>query len=367
MSRVLVVEDEDAVRANLVELLEAEGFGVLQAGNGLTGLTLAQEHRPDVILCDIMMPDLDGYEVLASLRQEPSTASLPFIFLTAKADRSDMRQGMNLGADDYLVKPFTRAELLSAITTRLARDATTRRAAQASLDELRGSIALAIPHELRTPLNGIVGLSEVLLADSSSRLPEDLREIAECIHESAMRLNDLVLSFLLYSTLEIAVRDPEYAKTVLDRSPCHVRETIDKIAIDQASRSNRESDLQVSCPEARVWLAAEYLEKVIKELVENAFKFSPSSTPVHISGDTDGQVYVISIEDHGHGMTARQVSQVGAYMQFERKRREQQGTGLGLITARRIVELHGGRLTIHSTSGLGTSVEVRLPICDGEA
>lgn len=137
--------------ANLVELLETEGFGVLQASNGLAGLTLARENRPDVILCDIMMPDLDGYEVLASLRQEPSTASVPFVFLTAKADRSDMRQGMNLGADDYLVKPFTRAELLSAITTRLSKDATTRRAAQASLDELRGSIALAIPHELRTP------------------------------------------------------------------------------------------------------------------------------------------------------------------------------------------------------------------------
>lgn len=119
MTKILVIEDEPPVRTNLIKLLEAEGFEVKGAQNGSTGVSLAIEQVPDLILCDIMMPDLDGHGVLEALRQNPATAAIPFIFLTAKAERSDWRQGMELGADDYLTKPFTRDELLGAITTRL--------------------------------------------------------------------------------------------------------------------------------------------------------------------------------------------------------------------------------------------------------
>ncbi|HEY9707952.1 MAG TPA: EAL domain-containing protein [Oculatellaceae cyanobacterium] len=119
MNKILVIEDEQAIRLNLLKLLTAEGFQIFSADNGITGVQLAQAEQPDLIICDIMMPDLDGYGVLKALRQSPITATIPFIFLSAKAERSDWRQGMNLGADDYLTKPFTRAELLEAIATRL--------------------------------------------------------------------------------------------------------------------------------------------------------------------------------------------------------------------------------------------------------
>jgi len=121
MRKILVIEDEQAVRANIIELLEAEEFNVVGAENGFIGALWAQEYLPDLIVCDVRMPELNGYEVLEALRQVPSTATIPFIFLTANADKADMRQGMELGADDYLTKPFTRAELLSAIATRLAK------------------------------------------------------------------------------------------------------------------------------------------------------------------------------------------------------------------------------------------------------
>jgi diguanylate cyclase len=119
MYKILVIEDERVIRNNLLKLLSAEGFESIGAENGNQGLQLAQSEQPDLIICDILMPGLDGYEVLKALQQNPKTASIPFIFLTAKAERSDWRQGMNLGADDYLTKPFTRAELLAAITSRL--------------------------------------------------------------------------------------------------------------------------------------------------------------------------------------------------------------------------------------------------------
>jgi EAL domain-containing protein (putative c-di-GMP-specific phosphodiesterase class I) len=119
MPKILIIEDEESVRENLLDLLTAEQFEAVAAANGKIGLNLAMLEMPDLILCDMMMPELDGYGVLKALRQESLTATIPFIFLTAKSAKSDFRQGMDMGADDYLTKPFTRAELLSAIINKL--------------------------------------------------------------------------------------------------------------------------------------------------------------------------------------------------------------------------------------------------------
>lgn len=128
MKKILVIEDEPSVRNNLLRLLNAEGFQTLSAEDGNEGIQLAQSQAPDLILCDIMMPEMTGFDVLQVLRSDAQTNTIPFIFLTAKADRSDLRQGMLLGADDYLTKPFTRLELLAAIATRLSKhDAVTQR------------------------------------------------------------------------------------------------------------------------------------------------------------------------------------------------------------------------------------------------
>ncbi|MBD2292181.1 EAL domain-containing response regulator [Anabaena sphaerica FACHB-251] len=119
MAKILVIEDEESVRENLLDLLAAEEFETVAAANGKIGLNLAFSEVPDLILCDMMMPEIDGFGVLKALRQQPLTATIPFIFLTAKSAKSDIRQGMDMGADDYLTKPFTRSELLSAIMNKL--------------------------------------------------------------------------------------------------------------------------------------------------------------------------------------------------------------------------------------------------------
>lgn len=126
MAKVLVIEDEMEIRSNLLELLVLEGYEVVGADNGVTGLLGAIEHHPDLIICDVMMPELDGYDVLQALRQEPETLTIPFIFLTALANKGDIRRGMILGADDYLTKPFTRSDVLSAVETRLQKRADTQ-------------------------------------------------------------------------------------------------------------------------------------------------------------------------------------------------------------------------------------------------
>ena len=119
MKKILVIEDNQDVRENTADILELEGYEVTTAENGKIGVELAIQLLPDVIICDIMMPELDGYEVLQELNKKAQTSSIPFIFLTAKTEKTDLRKGMNLGADDYLTKPFTEKELLEAIESRL--------------------------------------------------------------------------------------------------------------------------------------------------------------------------------------------------------------------------------------------------------
>lgn len=123
MQKILIIEDETQTRNLFLNCLKFEGFEALGADNGLSGVQLAQRHRPELVVCDIMMPDMDGYQVLSALRRHPDTATIPFIFLTAKVTMSELRQGMTLGADDYLTKPCTIDDFLAAIATRLQRQA----------------------------------------------------------------------------------------------------------------------------------------------------------------------------------------------------------------------------------------------------
>jgi DNA-binding NarL/FixJ family response regulator len=141
MKRILVIEDEPEMRRNITTVLRLEKFEPLAAENGRAGVAAARQERPDLILCDIMMPEMDGHGVLAALRADPATASIPFIFLTAKGEKADIRSGMNLGADDYLTKPVPKADLLAAIRSRL------ERATQQSRPEFKPDFSSAAPLE----------------------------------------------------------------------------------------------------------------------------------------------------------------------------------------------------------------------------
>lgn len=125
MKKILVIEDEPEMRRNLTTILRLEKFQPLAAENGRAGIELAKRELPDLILCDVMMPELDGHGVLQALRADAATAAIPFVFLTAKGEREDLRAGMNLGADDYLTKPVPKADLLKAIAARLERSTQT--------------------------------------------------------------------------------------------------------------------------------------------------------------------------------------------------------------------------------------------------
>lgn len=361
MTKILVVEDNEPSRINMVELLEGEGFDVIEAEDGRVGVQLAREHLPDLIVCDIMMPELDGYGVLSALRQNLETATIPFIFLTAKADQAAQRQGMVLGADDYLTKPFKRDELLEAISTRLNKHAAVQTRFQKKLDDLRDSVNLALPHELRTPLTSILTGSMVLQEDFDILERSDIQDLLGAIHAGAQRLQRLVMNYLLYAELEVMASAPREAR-VLSRKSINPQPVVAEVALHKAAQTGRDSDLSLDIAGANVRIGEDHLRKIAEELVDNAFKFSQAGTLVWVAGTGAGQTYMLSFMDHGRGMTPEQVTNVGAYMQFERRLHEQQGQGLGLAIARRLAELYGGRLTIESTPGRQTTVRVTLPV-----
>ncbi|PWS29317.1 transcriptional regulator [Pedobacter yonginense] len=138
---VLIIEDHDAIRANVVEILEMACYNVFQAENGKIGVDMALKNIPDIILCDIMMPELDGYGVLYMLNKHVETSGIPFIFLTAKAEHADLRKGMELGADDYLIKPFDDMELLNAIDIRLRKKAVAEQKHKSNSDDFKTLVA----------------------------------------------------------------------------------------------------------------------------------------------------------------------------------------------------------------------------------
>ncbi|MEL6139021.1 MAG: response regulator [Cyanobacteria bacterium J06628_6] len=178
MNKILVIEDEAQVRENIKEILELNGYTVFAADSGTKALPLAKEHFPDLILCDVMMPGLSGYEVLDLIRQNQDTAAIPFIFLTAKADQRDLRQGMNQGADDYLTKPFEAQTLLDAVQSRLDRQRNLQKVAALQAEKNQTlTYELTKSQRQMTETQQMANIKDELLGKISAELREPLSNI----------------------------------------------------------------------------------------------------------------------------------------------------------------------------------------------
>lgn len=362
MRTILVIEDEEPVRINITELLELEGFNVLEADNGRTGLRLAQTHIPDLIISDANMPELDGYELLSALRKNQKTSAIPFIFLTARTKKIDMREGMRLGADDYLTKPFTLNELMHAINSRLERHDSIQQTFNSKLQELRANISMALPHELRTPLIGILGFSKVIKSDYKSLEPEDVGEMAEYIYTSAEQLHRLIENYLFYVQLETVLSDNDKVSLLRSSVTPDITDIISSAIHTKASEAHRTKDVICSFTDVPLHIAPEHLGKIINELADNAIKFSTAETPIVITSSQTEDTYTLHISNGGRGMTKEQIANLGAFMQFDLVGQEQQGSGMGLAIVQRIVAIYNGTFSIESTPNEITTISVTLPI-----
>jgi signal transduction histidine kinase len=363
MPRILVVEDEPTILNNVLQILEIGGYEAIGAENGLEGIEVARRSSPDLIISDIMMPGADGYDVLLNVRNDAVMSMTPFIFLTALADKAAMRQGFEFGADDYLTKPFTASELLVAVSARLERHSAIVKEYDRKVENLRGNILHMLPHELRTPLNVILGYSEFLISSAESMGPEKVADIAEKINKGGKRLNRLIENFLLYTQIKLIQADPAQFTTLRGSRTSQPKAILEQVTMQKAQQFGREEDLQIDVEDGQgVRILDDSFKKIIEELVDNAFKFSKAGTPVQVRAAPVDGAYVVQVNDGGRGMTAQQIADIDACMQFERRVYEQQGTGVGLSLARGLIDLFAGTLTIESTPDEGTSVTAALPM-----
>jgi signal transduction histidine kinase len=357
MKKILVIEDDFTLRSEIATILTFEGYDVVEAENGLLGLKLALSLLPDLILCDIMMPGMDGIHLLQELRATDSAEQIPFVFLTALAERSNLRTGMESGANDYLTKPFTRTELLSAISVHLENASHIALKHENEMKDLREIIISKIPHEMNTPLHGILGFSQVLQDEAAVISPDEIRQISKYISISGERLLNLVkrYSYFIYLYTGKDFRS-KYKETEI-QTEVIMTQIMSSLAMDY----RRPDDIQFSIESGDIRMSETEFETVFKELVDNAFKFSLPGSKINVTSTVDKANLILVIEDSGCGISIQNLKKIGAFQQFDRNVNEQQGSGLGLAITKLIIELNGGELIIKSNVDIGTTITVRLP------
>ena len=360
--KIVVIDDDETTLRTIERILETYDYVTFGASNGRLGVDLVTRTQPDIVLCDVMMPNMNGYEVLLELRNHAATATIPVLLLSARRDPAEIRHGMKLGADDYLTKPFSTDDLLRCIEVRIQQREKIVRQSSQQLEQLRRSIAMRLPHEFRTPLSSIIVFGELLATDYDKLGREQAMEMISTIVSSGHRLSALVENFIYLARLEIMAGQVGIKEELLSFPLPGCEGIMMETAKHQVAIYGNFHQLVMHLAPVTLCIADSYLRKIIAELVSNACKFSLPKSTVTLDGEVRGGFYVVSVSDEGRGMKPEQITNIGAYMQFDRERHEQQGQGLGLEISKRITDLHGGSLTISSTLNVGTTVQVFLPL-----
>jgi len=349
---VLVIEDEAELLEEVSDMLRFEGYKVLKAKCGEEGLELARENTPDIILCDIIMPGINGFDVLNELKSEDHNSLVPFIFMTAKTERVNLRLGMDMGADDYILKPFTRQELINSLDARLKK----LKAVRNSVNTLKEEVVVSLPHEFRTPLNAILGFSKIIHEDIGNYTNEEVADMAGHIFKSGKDLCRLTQKYLTY--VDIISHDQEFYFNRIENVAGIVRE----IAGETAATHHRESDLSISLKNCVLNVTDAHFRFAIREIIDNAFKFSEKGSAIEVKTDVDELNYHIELNDHGIGFPEGSIEKISAFKQFPAGNFSRSGVGLGLFLAMQIIEINKGRLKIFSVPGHGTKITILLPV-----
>lgn len=356
METILYIEDNDPLREEILDFLGNEGYEAIGAENGKRGIEIAMSRNIDLIMCDIMMKDIDGYEVKERIQANPLDFKVPFIFMSALSENDNIRKGMDLGADDYLIKPVSQSILKKSISARLEKARQHKNYVRTQLNELRENIIFSLTHELYTPLHVILGFSGLIKERTDSFNMLELREMAAAIECNGNRLHNLANNYL--SNIVESTNKQSAGNLI-----CDAFEVISPISEMVAERHHREADLILDVKNAHLQIDPDDLEFVVKEIVDNAFKFSESKSMITICGRSTGKYYKVDITDQGMGFPVEENSplDIGAFNQFNRKKLEQHGTGFGLMTSLLIIQRNKGNLEIKNNE-TGASVSFTIPL-----
>jgi signal transduction histidine kinase len=365
---ILVLEDDKPLMEGIRDMLELQGYRILTATNGVEGLQVMQScaKPPDLIVSDIMMPEMDGYQFLTAVQRNPQWVDIPFIFLTAKGEKEDVREGRMLGADDYVIKPFEADDLVVRIASKLRRSRQLRQTQETRVSDIKRRILSVLHHEFRTPLTYVVAYSDLLDGDLSNMTFEEIKEFLSGVNSGAQRLRRLVENFILLVELETG----EVANTFAWRK----RPIAEVASIFKAVEENVQPALAATQVKVQLEIVppadlppfigdSEYLSIVLTRLVDNAIKFSdkPNST-VRLSASFDDRCVYFHVTDQGRGIPAEELTNIfELFYQIDRQKFEDQGTGAGLTIVKRIVELHNGTINVQSQLGTGSTFTIGIP------
>jgi signal transduction histidine kinase len=362
---ILIVDDEPAIRMGLAATIARYGYSVITAVNGDDGFLKARQFLPDLIVSDVMMPDLNGFEMKQQMSADPLLASIPFIFLTARTTNEDRVTGIRGGADDYVTKPFVTDELMARIEAVLRRVKTeqergreqVKQAAHDEMEKLRREVLQNFSHELRTPLGNVM-MSLDVVVNNKFKTMEEQNEFLRIAYSSADRLETLVADIILLA--DIDQHNLNLIRQTIDMEH-HILVPIKRrLARYEARQVNFIHDINLS---GVIKAPRREFTQALTHLVDNAFKFSPERGVVKLTvkpGENGG--VVISVLDEGVGIPVDLREKVFErfYQVSQGDGREFQGLGVGLTVARAVFSGLGGDVKILESSQ-GCSVLATLP------
>ncbi len=358
MHRILIIEDEQAIRKQMAQIFRFEGFETLVAENGRLGVAMAVSSLPDLIVCDIMMPELDGFGVLQALRNNPRTAMIPFIFLTALTANQDQRQGMETGADDYITKPFKPAALLGSVRRRLQKRSRQFEESRLRAEELSLAVAAAVPSEVLETLERITTVTNLLALKFAGADPQ-VAAVQQSVVQETGRLRRMMRRLHFYG--QLPPLDANRLELVRAGQLTPAGAVLERVAREICRLWQREADLTISSEPVDLSLGEEHLVLLVEELVDNACKFSAPGTPIAVKGHGHPKFWSLTVSNRGAGLNAEQISQIGAFKQFWNGSRKPPGLGLGLALTQGIVRRHGCEFVIQSGAE-ATTATVLIPV-----
>ncbi len=364
---ILVVEDHQLLLEAIQDLLQVAGYEVATGANGYAALEIIKKRAPDLILSDITMPQMDGYDLYQKVRENPSWVRIPFIFLTARGERTDVLRGKALGVEDYIVKPFDTEDLLIAIESRLGRAQAIQQAANTEFEQLKQQILNVLSHELRTPLTYIAGYTDLALEDAGSLSPEELQEFLLGIKRGSDRLTKLVKDMLLVVQIDTGRAADEFQafSNIRPHLEIYLRHVVESFRpAAQSAGVKLEYQCQGELPTTRIH--EEFLSNALGRVIENAIKFSHGpGKSVIVETRASGDWIEIAVTDQGVGLAPDAINNIfKRFQQFDRDVMEQQGAGLGMFIAYNLVKLHGGKITVVSQLGQGSTFTLRIPVTE---
>jgi len=382
MYTLLIVDDTLINLSILFDFFNDKDFRMLSATNGSTALRRAEQTKPDLILLDIIMPDMDGFEVCRRLKRQADTRDIPVIFMTALSGSQDKIQGFKLGAVDYITKPFEYEEVLARVNTQLRLKkqkemleiqnqtlsdinlnlrASKRESDQAS--QAKSLFLANMSHELRTPMNAILGYSEMLIEDMKLNQQEDYCEDLYKINQAGQHLLNLINNVLDFSKIEAGKMSIHYENINLNELIMNVNSTIDPLM------KQNNNQFQIECKHENLLLRTDgtKLQQVLLNLLGNAAKFTQKGNiilRIEKIRQLEHEWLLFQVEDNGIGMDSQQQAKIfGSFVQASLSTPSQYGgTGLGLSISKQISQLLGGKLSVESQLGMGSTFSLQLPV-----